>query len=223
MPRQRAEPRPYLRAGERRTQLLGAAAALVGRDGLGSLTMAGVAAEAGVSRQWVYEHFTDLGDLYRALVLDRFASLDADIDAGALRLSGAELAEFAARRLFALAPADRRILRALVDGAGWNRPELAGIESDLRERILGRWTGFVGRSGRHDPEIRAVIWAIVNAAFGLADQVERQELGVEAAIAILGQLVGVLDVVPVGGRRMRRHPARADVLQPHRTGASHAH
>src|SRR5471032_1099522 len=114
MPRSAAETRPYLRAEDRRSQLLAAAAVLVGRAGLGGLTMAGVATEAGVSRQWVYEHFSDLDDLYRALILDRFAALDASIDAATRRLTGIELVTFAARRLFALAPADRWILRALV-------------------------------------------------------------------------------------------------------------
>ncbi len=105
--------------------------------GLGSLTVAGVAAEAGVSRQWVYEHFSDLDDLYRALILDRFAALDADIDAAKVTMSRDRVGRRSRpEQVFALVPADRRILRALVDGAGWNRPELAGIESELRERIL---------------------------------------------------------------------------------------
>src|SRR5580692_9167326 len=99
MPRSATEPRPYLRAGERRTQLLAAAAVVVGRHGLASLTMAGVASEAGVSRQWVYEHFADLDDLYRALILDRFAVLDAAIDSAKERLTGEELALFAARQV----------------------------------------------------------------------------------------------------------------------------
>jgi AcrR family transcriptional regulator len=165
------EPRPYLRAGERRAQLLEAAATIVGREGLGCLTIAAVAAEAGVSRQWVYEHFSDLDSLYRALILDRFASLDTSIDAATDLMTGTELATFAARQLFALVPADRRILRALVDGAGWNRPELAGIESELRERIFGRWTVHVRSTGHDELQARAIIWAVVNAAFGLADQV----------------------------------------------------
>src|SRR5271165_4457657 len=117
MSRPVAEPRPYLRAHERRAQILQAAVTIIGRDGLGNLTVAGVALEAGVSRQWVYEHFSDLDDLYRALIQGRFAALDASIDAAKARLTGPELAAFAARQLFALGPADRRILRTLVDGS----------------------------------------------------------------------------------------------------------
>jgi AcrR family transcriptional regulator len=216
-------PRPYLRAGERRTQLLAAAAALIGRDGLGSLTVAGVAAEAGVSRQWVYEHFSDLDDLYRALILDRFAALDATIDAARRRLTGIELATFASRQVFALVPADRRILRALVDGAGWNRPELAGIEAELRERIFGRWTGFVRNAGRDPLEARTIVWVIVNAVFGLADQIEREGLGVEQAVALLEVLVGTYVEPRSSGHRPRRRPSVADGVRPRTTGTSHAH
>jgi AcrR family transcriptional regulator len=207
--RRASEPRPYLRAGARRTQLLDAAAAVIGRGGLGSLTIAGVAAEAGVSRQWVYEHFSDLDDLYRALIEDRFAALDANIDAARARSTGIELATFAARQVFALVPADRKILRTLVDGSGSNRPELAGIESELRERILDRWTGFLRRAGRDDPEARAIVWAIVNAVFGLADQIDREALGVERAVALLVALVAPLGatVSRPPGRRLSVRPA----------------
>jgi AcrR family transcriptional regulator len=216
-------PRPYLRAEERRTQLLAAAAALIGRDGLGSLTVAGVGVEAGVSRQWVYEHFSDLDDLYRALILDRFAALDATIDAARRRLTGIELATFAARQVFVLVPADRRILRALVDGAGWNRPELAGIEAELRERILGRWTGFVRSVGHDDLGARTIVWAIVNAVFGLADQIEREGLGVEQAVALLGVLIGAFVEPPTSGHRPRRRSSVAGGDRQRAAEASHAH
>lgn len=230
MPRSVAEPRPYLRAGERRTQLLAAASVIVGRDGLGSLTMAGVAAEAGVSRQWVYEHFSDLDDLYRALILDRFAALDAALDAAKTRQTGVELATFAARQVFALVPADRRILRALVDGAGWNRPELAGIEGELRERILARWMDFVRATGRGGPEARAIVWAVVSAVFGLADQIERESLPVEQAVGILELMIAAFYRPSVDGHRARRAPlARSAVVRrgsppnPDREATSHAH
>jgi AcrR family transcriptional regulator len=223
MSRPPAEPRPYLRAGERRSQLLGAAATVVGREGLANLTVAAVATEAGVSRQWVYEHFSDLDDLYRALILDRFAALDADIDAAKNQMFPTELATFAARQVFALVPADRRILRALVDGAGQNRPELAGIEAELRERILERWSAFLRTTGHGDPEARAVVWAIVNAIFGLADQIEREALAVETAVRLLEQMLASFTTPPAAGRRGHRRSPRVGVTQPHGTGASHAH
>jgi AcrR family transcriptional regulator len=210
------QPRPYLRAGERRVQLLDAAAAVVGRNGFGALTVAAVAAEAGVSRQWVYEHFTDLDDLYRALVLDRFAALDARIDAARDGFEPLELALFSAGEVFALAPAERRILWALVDGSGWSGPELAGIQADLRERIMGRWTGVLRTVGYGEGDARAIIWAVVHAVFGLADEIERESLEVERALALVRTLV--LALTAPGGAHQRRRRSR-----PRERGEHHAH
>jgi len=204
-------------------QLLEAGAAIVGRDGLGSLTIAAVAAEAGVSRQWVYEHFSDLDDLYRALILDRFAALDSTIDLATQRLTGTELVLFAARQLFALTPADRRILRALVDGGGWNRPELAGVESELRERIFGRWTGHVRSTGRDEGRSRAIVWAVVNAAFGLADQVERESLTVVQAVSLLRVLVSPFASPPAPGQEGVGPPADDSTIHQQGTGEAHAY
>jgi AcrR family transcriptional regulator len=212
-----------LRAGERRSQLLEAAAAVVGRDGLGSLTVAGVAVEAGVSRQWVYEHFTDLDDLYRALILDRFASLDATIDAATRRLTGIELVAFAARQLFALVPADRWILRALIDGVGRNRPELVDIESELRERIFRRWTSLVLAVGHDEPGARAIVWAVVNAVFGFADQVERDGLAVGKAVSLVEVLVQAFTEPRSVEYRSPRPATSTDDIHQQGTGALHAH
>ena len=211
------KPRPYLRSGERRSQLLAAAAAVVGRDGLGSLTMACVAAEAGVSRQWLYEHFADLDDLCRALFLDRFAILDARLDAARDRGGPLDRVLFAARAVFGLAAADRRILWALVDGSGSNGPELAGIQSDLRERIMRRWTAMVRAAGHQEVEARAVVWTVTHAVFALADQIERESLSVESAEELVRTMVTALTAahVPAGTHRRRptvpapRGPSRA--------------
>lgn len=55
---------------ERREQLLDVTKQIVGEDGLHAVSIDRVAREAGISRPIVYEHFTDLGGLLRAL-LDR--------------------------------------------------------------------------------------------------------------------------------------------------------
>ena len=68
-----------MRAADRRRQLLEAAGRVAGREGLGRLTMVGVATEAGVSRQLVYEHFADLPTLVWALVANRFGAAEATI------------------------------------------------------------------------------------------------------------------------------------------------
>ena len=50
---------PYMASHERHRALLDVAAEIVGRGGWSALTMKGLAAQAGVSRQLVYDHFED--------------------------------------------------------------------------------------------------------------------------------------------------------------------
>ena len=219
-------PRPYLRAEERRAQLLDAAATVVGREGLGGLTVAAVAGQAAVSRQWVYEHFADLDDLWHALLLDRFAALDARLDAAAHECADPlERALAAARLLFAQGPADRRILWALVDGSGGGGPELLRVQRDLRERILRRWTGVVRALGYDEGEARAVVWAVVHVVFALADQIEREGLETEGAVRLLRRMVAAVTTAPSPGpgpRRRPERPARPPTASDPRRSA-HAH
>ncbi len=196
--------RSYLRSGDRRAQILEAAALIAGRDGLAALTMAGVAGEAGVSRQWVHGHFTDLAGLYRALLFDRFAALDARLDAEAGEAGGAERARFVARQVMAASPADRRILRAAIDG-GLHR-ELEPVEDEVRARILDRWVPVMagrgrsgGRAGRRpgsaapgDAEARAAVLGAVGAVFGIADQAARDGLDRDRAAELAAGIISAL-------------------------------
>lgn len=196
-------PRPYLKADDRRAQILDAAAVIAGRDGLAALTMAGVASEAGVSRQWVHEHFGDLAGLYRALLFDRFAALDARIDAEGPPTSGAGFARFVARGVIDAAPADRRILRAAVDGG--LRDELAPVEEEVRTRIFGRWLPLVRPGCRDDAEARAVVQAAVGAVFSLADQAGRDGLDPDRAEELIGPLIAAIaDRRGITDRSVRR-------------------
>lgn len=205
-------PRAYLRADDRRAQILEAAAVIAGRDGLAALSMAGVAAEAGVSRQWVHEHFSDLAGLYRALLFDRFAALDARVDAEAADAAGTERARFVARQVVEASPADRRILRAAVDGG--LHAELAPVEDEVRARVFGRWLPLV-RPGLDDAEARAVVQGVVGAVFGIADQAARDRLDPDRATALAAGLITVLTErrparsdAPAGRRSPRRSHAR---------------
>jgi len=192
---QRSTPRSYLRAADRRRHLLAAAARLVAREGLGGLSMVGVAAEAGVSRQLVYEHFPDLPTLVVALLEDRFGELEATIGAALARRSagGGRPTRLAARELLALPAVDRHMLRVLVAHAGTSDHELAAIAVRLRTRMIDRWmTALPAGDG---PPSRALVWALVNALLGLGDVVDAGVLSLDDA---LGQFDALL--AGAGGR-----------------------
>lgn len=183
------KPRQYLRAAERHRQLIDAAAHIVGREGLERLSMVGVANEAGVSRQLVYEHFPDLSAMVVAVLYDRFGEIDATI-ATALadaHAAGLEEALLAARSLLALPTEHRHILRVLFAYAGIPEHELGELGARLRARTVDRWAAVLHVDA--DPGARALTWALVNATFALGDLVDAGEIALEQAVAHLSTLI----------------------------------
>lgn len=177
--------RPYLRARERRRQLLDAAAAIAGRDGLDRLSMIGVATEAGVSRQLVYEHFANLPSLVAALMLDRFGELDSAV-ANAIaedRAGGLDAALEAARLLLSRPAEERHILRSLLAHSGSPNHELYTLAAKLRSRTVDRWSRTFSTAA--DPNSRALVWALVNSILALGDLVDSSEITLEQAITQL--------------------------------------
>ncbi|MSX22609.1 MAG: TetR family transcriptional regulator, partial [Actinobacteria bacterium] len=130
-----APKRSYLRPPERRRQLLDATTAVVRRDGLTALTMVAVAAEAGVSRRLVYNHFPDLATLARTFVADRLMTFMADTESefNSESRSRSEVARSIFVRLSAVPAEDRLLLRTLLVGAG--PVELNGIQELIEERM----------------------------------------------------------------------------------------
>jgi len=93
-------------------------------------------------------------------------------------------------------PADRRILRAAIDG-GLHR-ELAPVEDEVRTRVFGRWlpvlrdAGPAGLRDTDDPAGRAVLQGVVGAVFGIADQAGRDGLDPDVAIELAARLITAL-------------------------------
>lgn len=162
--------RPYLRADDRRRQLLDAAGRLFDRVGFGGITMAGTATEAGVSRQLVYDHFDDLDALYEAFVEDRLARYrDGIPDPSDLGADQAAAAMFG--HLLTIPPTDRRVVRLLVADVGL--AALDRVRDRFRAEELARWRR---RTGRRDGAASAVMWTTTSALLALADSVMSGEL-----------------------------------------------
>jgi AcrR family transcriptional regulator len=180
--------RPYLRAADRRRQLLAAAGALAGRDGLASLSMVGIAAEAGVSRQLVYEHFPDLLGLVQALLTDRFGELQKALeDARREAPAGIDAAMIAARLVIDTTSEDRHMLRTLLASAGSAHHELGELAAALQTELIDNWTGLFGLE--RDPGARAVTWAVINAVLGIGDLVDDATVTTAEALAELASLI----------------------------------
>lgn len=182
-------PRPYLRADARRRHLLDAAARLFARDGYAGLTMVALAAEAGVSRRLVYDHFPDVGRLYDAFFEDRAArylgAVDTAFAAGGDDPVAAFAGAFAA--LLEVPPEDQRVIRLLVADPGL--PELTPVRERFRAHVEARWLGPLGTGAVDARRTRAVLWTLVSGLLGLADLVARRQLPAADAVAVATALV----------------------------------
>ncbi|MGE5211731.1 MAG: TetR/AcrR family transcriptional regulator, partial [Acidobacteriota bacterium] len=130
--------RPYLATDDRRRQLLDAAARLFAREGYAGLTMVALAAEAGVSRRLVYDHFPDLASLYSAFFDDR-AERYLDAIAAAVDDADASASPFAAAfaQLLAMPADDQRALRVLVADPGL--ADLDPVRERFRHHVEQQW------------------------------------------------------------------------------------
>jgi len=166
-------PRPYLPAPQRRDHLLEAAGRLVRRGGWTALSMQGLAAAAGVSRQLVYEHFATADDLSLATLTHLFER--AYTSTMAIATSGAGVEETIRRSftLFLDLPAEeRRALRALASESEPGRAGVARARASLRGRIAGVWVPYVRQqTGVGEAEATALAWMLTTAAWGLSDTI----------------------------------------------------
>jgi AcrR family transcriptional regulator len=191
-------PRPYLRAEDRRRHLLDAAARLFVREGYAGMTMVALAAEAGVSRRLVYDHFPDLAALYGAFFEDRASRYLASIDRAITDGHGDPVASFtgAFGHLLAVPADDQRAIRLVVADSGL--PELEPVRAGFRARVEARWLPFFNEHIDRD-SARALLWTLASGLLALADLVARGEITTAVAMtlarALVEQLPGVISGV----------------------------
>lgn len=114
---------PRLTRDERRRTLLGAAEAVIEREGVGACTFDALAAEAGVAKSLPYAYFDSIDDVLVTVFDDVIGRLDdaiADtVTAGVRdRLGFGTVLEQALAHWFDAVPARGRLLAALLDGGG---------------------------------------------------------------------------------------------------------
>lgn len=180
--------RAYLRADVRRRQLLAAAERLIAREGLRGVTMVALAAEAGVSRQLVYDHFADVADVYDAFYDAQVTTYAEAVDRVIGEADGRRPAMAVFRYLLDLPADDQQVVRALVVDPGL--PEVQRARERFRRRIVEKWSTLL--PDREPEAAAALVWAVLGSFLALADLVARGELGrataEDAAAAILGGL-----------------------------------
>ena len=228
MPAQpRSTSRSYLSAPARRGRLLEDAGRLVRRGGWKALSMQGLAAAAGVSRQLVYDHFASADDLHLATLVHLFERAH---DATTAIVQAGDGLDVTIRRSIALyldlPSEERRALRTLAAEDDPGRPALARARARLRNRITALWSPYLRQqTGATDAEAATLAWMLTTAGWALADanadgtlhRAEAQELFVRF-------VAGALSAWPPAGERpvatrSKRRPSATRSMQPEGTGS----
>jgi AcrR family transcriptional regulator len=197
-PRKRT-PRTYLRADERREQLLAAAAEIVGKRGWDALGMIPLAEAAGVSRQLVYEHFENIETLHfqvtRYLYEGVFEAVKQALERHPEDLAAAT--RTGVRLMLELPRGARVALRDLSATPATRHHPVARLRARMRREVTDLWTEPIQReTGLDERRARALAWMMNMASWGLLDLVddgtftaeEAAEFFVAAATAVITAL-----------------------------------
>jgi AcrR family transcriptional regulator len=195
MPELSETKRHYLRADDRRRSILDVAADVVASRGLAHLSMAGVAAEVGVSRQLLYRYFDGLDDLVLAMVTQRFATIIASYDAQATVVAPlrANVARNQIHLALHLAAPDQRLLRNVFGDVDQLPEDVRRAVLVIRERLVERWVGIVDVDQSRRAVVRAGVWAVFQAIFGIWDYLADGSITTDEAYEIalgLAQSIG---------------------------------
>ena len=178
-------PRQYLRAGERREQLLAAAAELVGKRGWGGLGMVPLAEAAGVSRQLVYEHFENLDVLHLEVTRFLFEEVFRAVGEALERHPEDLLAAMrTGLRLMLELPRGARIaLRDLAAGPANPGSAVDRLRARTKRQVTDLWLEPIHRqTGVGAREARALAWMMNVASWALFDLVDDGTLTREEAV-----------------------------------------
>ena len=146
------------RSAERREQLLDAADRAIRAHGP-DVSMAAIAAEAGVTKPILYRHFEDKGGLYRALAARQTDELLLGIQA-ALATPGDVRARTHATIDAYLAAIEKRpaVYSFVVDRAAAEEPAVAGYVASFQRRLADE-LAVVVKADLGLPALRAQVWA----------------------------------------------------------------
>ena len=212
-----AAKRAYLRPAERRRQLLDATSRVFSDQGLAGITMVAVAAEAGVSRRLVYDHFGDLATLYEAFFEDRLTGYLAAVERAGAANSGpdgdrdGETPQWDVGELLDLPVDDLRAVRLIISDTA--NSELDGPRRRLRAHVEQRWGARVDQDGSAPALSRALLWTLLTALLGIADLVVDGRLDAEQARVLASALVEQMPAVLATARSSSDSPANSTTVR----------
>lgn len=200
MPAFSAEPskRQYLSAHDRRESILRAADEVLATQGVAHLSVVEVARRAGISRQLVYQHFTDLNTLLAEVIRLRLLEMNLSMDAadGSHRLEIRDVIERQLRRIVSVSPRDRQLLHNVFGDISSLPKDLWPTIAEIRRTIVMRWATMIDPLATPTPLAVAKMGLILHAVMGAWDMIIDGTLSEDEAVTLLGKVVESLFVIP---------------------------
>lgn len=194
---------------EQRERFLAVTARLVETEGTSAVTMERVAALAGLSKPVAYKHFSDRGDLLRALLERCWEELDRSVQQ---RLRTATTFEAHVEALvagyFAAVAAQGPVLQVLLSGAS-SEPAVEAARRERHRVAQAQWSAFYIARGGLPPQVADAAAAILRSALegATAYWLEHPDVSVDLCASTCTDVVrGGLDRL----RRTQRSATAAD-------------
>ena len=190
--------RQYLSAQSRRESILRVADEVLATEGVAHLSIVEVAHRAGISRQLVYQHFSDLNTLLVDVIKMRLAELQLSLDSpdGGRRLEVRELVEIQLRRLVNMSERDRQLMRNIFGDITALPKDLWPTISEIRHAVVFRWTQLIDPHAEPNSLSYAKIGLIMHAIMGAWDMVLDASLSEDDAVGLLLKVTESLFVLP---------------------------
>lgn len=190
--------RQYLSAQSRRESILRVADEVLAKEGVAHLSIVEVAHRAGISRQLVYQHFSDLNALLVDVIKLRLAELQMALDSpdGARRFEVRELVEIQLRRLVNMSDRDRQLMRNIFGDITALPKDLWPTISEIRRTVVVRWTTLIDPHAEPNSLSAAKIGLIMHAIMGAWDMVLDGTLSEDEAVGLLLKITESLFVLP---------------------------
>jgi len=190
--------RQYLSAQSRRESILRVADEVLAKEGVAHLSIVEVAHRAGISRQLVYQHFSDLNALLVEVIKLRLTELQLTLDSpdGGRRLEVRQLVEIQLRRLVNMSERDRQLMRNIFGDITALPKDLWPTISEIRRAVVLRWTQLIDPRAEPNSLSFAKIGLIMHAIMGAWDMVLDGTLTEDEAVSLLLKVTESLFLLP---------------------------
>jgi AcrR family transcriptional regulator len=205
-------------------RIVGAARQHFLAHGFRSVTMDDLAAELGMSKKTLYAFFPSKTDLLRAVLLDKFRSVEADLDRIASECSSDFL--LALRELLAcMQHHTGEIQPPFVRDIRRESPEIFKLVESRRRQVIQRYFGRIFDEGqragifRTDVPARLMIEILLGATDAIMNPPKLAELGLAPKDGYLAIITVVLEGVLTDQERPKGDKEKRDKKQGARAGS----